>query len=219
VLFYNDDGNLKRQGFNYDRHQCAVRPHAGSHSHGTEMKVTKAQAQANRARVVETAATLFRERGYDGVGVADVMAAAGLTHGGFYKNFGSKTELMAESAACALARNAALPGEADIAEFVQNYLSRKHRDCRTPAGSGSGRFCDRHRAHAGRTEPRDDPRLTAHTDNRQRTAVRTRRLKTATVATVETARHAAARVTRRLRARRQVQQRRRAQCQPPGDQQ
>ena len=47
------------------------------------MKVTKAQAQANRSLVVETAAQLFRERGFDGVGVADLMAAAGFTHGGF----------------------------------------------------------------------------------------------------------------------------------------
>ena len=46
------------------------------------MKVTKAQAQANRARIVETASTLFRERGYDGVGVADLMAAAGLRMAG-----------------------------------------------------------------------------------------------------------------------------------------
>ena len=94
------------------------------------MKVTKAQAQANRARVVETAATLFRERGYDGVGVADLMAAAGLTHGGFYKNFGSKTDLIAESAACGIAQNAALSTGADIPEFVQRYLSREHRDGR-----------------------------------------------------------------------------------------
>lgn len=94
------------------------------------MKVTKAQAQANRARVVETAATLFRERGYDGVGVADLMAAAGLTHGGFYKNFGSKTDLIAESAACGLAQNAALSTGADIPEFVRSYLSREHRDAR-----------------------------------------------------------------------------------------
>ncbi|HGY1008150.1 TPA: TetR/AcrR family transcriptional regulator [Aeromonas salmonicida] len=94
------------------------------------MKVTKAQAQANRARVVETATTLFRERGYDGVGVADLMAAAGLTHGGFYKNFGSKVDLMAESAACGLEQNAALIAGADIAEFVRIYLSREHRDDR-----------------------------------------------------------------------------------------
>ena len=66
------------------------------------MRVTKAQAQANRAHIVETASRLFRERGYDGVGVADLMAEAGFTHGGFYKHFGSKADLMAEAAACEL---------------------------------------------------------------------------------------------------------------------
>lgn len=54
------------------------------------MKVTKAQAQANRARIVETASTLFRERGYDGVGVAVLMAAAGFTHGGSTSTSGQR---------------------------------------------------------------------------------------------------------------------------------
>jgi len=95
------------------------------------MKVTKAQAQANRERVVETASTLFRERGYDGVGVADLMAAAGLTHGGFYKHFRSKADLMAESAACGIARTATLSTGLDMSEFVRLYLSRQHRDARS----------------------------------------------------------------------------------------
>ncbi|HVW53810.1 MAG TPA: TetR family transcriptional regulator [Trinickia sp.] len=94
------------------------------------MKVTKAQAQANRAHVVETASALFRERGYDGVGVADLMAAAGFTHGGFYKHFGSKADLMAESAACGIAQTAALSAGLDPSEFVRLYLSREHRDIR-----------------------------------------------------------------------------------------
>ncbi|QGZ39952.1 TetR family transcriptional regulator [Pseudoduganella flava] len=94
------------------------------------MKVTKAQAQANRERVVETASALFRERGYDGVGVADLMAAAGFTHGGFYKHFRSKADLMAESAACGIAQTAALSDGADEAAFVRHYLSRQHRDAR-----------------------------------------------------------------------------------------
>jgi len=92
------------------------------------MKVTKAQAQANRARIVETAATLFRERGYDGVGVADLMAAAGFTHGGFYKHFGSKADLMAEAAACGFSESAAGSEGIDIAAFIKQYLSREHRD-------------------------------------------------------------------------------------------
>lgn len=94
------------------------------------MKVTKAQAQANRAHIVETASTLFRERGYDGVGVADLMAAAGFTHGGFYKHFRSKADLMAESASCGMAQTTALSAGAEISEFVRVYLSREHRDTR-----------------------------------------------------------------------------------------
>jgi len=97
------------------------------------MKVTKAQVQENRERIVETASMLFRERGYDGVGVAELMATAGFTHGGFYKHFGSKADLMAEAAACSFAKSAALTSHLDIAEFVQQYLSREHRDA---PGSG-----------------------------------------------------------------------------------
>lgn len=48
-----------------------------------------------RARIIDTAARLFRERGYEGVGIKSVMEAAGLTHGGFYAHFESKAELLA----------------------------------------------------------------------------------------------------------------------------
>ncbi len=95
------------------------------------MKVTKAQAQANRAHIVETASTLFRERGYDGVGVAELMAAAGFTHGGFYKHFRSKAELMAEAAACGFAQTAARSEGTVIAGFITSYVSRQHRDTRS----------------------------------------------------------------------------------------
>lgn len=94
------------------------------------MKVSKAQVQENRARIVETAAALFRERGYDGVGIADLMGAAGLTHGGFYKHFGSKADLMAEAAAFGMARTAADSSAMPPGDFVQRYLSRAHRDAR-----------------------------------------------------------------------------------------
>ena len=47
------------------------------------MKVSREQVALNRERIVETAARLFREKGYDGIGVADLMKSAGLTHGGF----------------------------------------------------------------------------------------------------------------------------------------
>ncbi len=97
------------------------------------MKVTKAQAQANRARIVETASALFRERGYDGVGVADLMAAAGFTHGGFYKHFASKAHLMAEAAVCGLSQGEHTTPASDAGHFIDGYLSRQHRDAR---GSG-----------------------------------------------------------------------------------
>jgi TetR/AcrR family transcriptional repressor of nem operon len=63
------------------------------------MRVSREQAIKNREHVVDTAAKLFREHGYSGIGVADLMKAAGLTHGGFYGNFGSKEDLMAEACA------------------------------------------------------------------------------------------------------------------------
>lgn len=92
------------------------------------MKVSKAQAQANRAHIVEVASALFREKGYDGVGVADLMAHAGFTHGGFYKHFGSKADLMAEAAACGFAQSLAAAGDGGLDAFLGHYLSRAHRD-------------------------------------------------------------------------------------------
>ena len=61
------------------------------------MKVSRQQAAANHERIVDEAAKLFRERGFDGIGVADLMKSVGLTHGGFYGQFASKEELMAEA--------------------------------------------------------------------------------------------------------------------------
>src|SRR5258708_15857949 len=66
------------------------------------MKVSREQAAANRERIVEVAGKLFRENGFDGIGVADLMKAAGLTHGGFYGHFSSRDELIAEAIECAL---------------------------------------------------------------------------------------------------------------------
>lgn len=92
------------------------------------MKVSKAQAQENRALIVRTASTLFRERGYDGVGVADLMAAAGFTHGGFYKHFGSKANLMAEAAMAGIQQTAMVNEGIPAADRIRQYLSREHRD-------------------------------------------------------------------------------------------
>jgi TetR/AcrR family transcriptional repressor of nem operon len=94
------------------------------------MKVTKAQSQENRARIVETASALFRERGYDGVSVADLMVAAGLTHGGFYKHFESKAGLMAEATEQGLTAKMGEYKGLRMAEFISRYVSREHRDGR-----------------------------------------------------------------------------------------
>lgn len=99
------------------------------------MKVTREQAQKNRERVVETAAGLFRERGFDGVGVAELMRSAGLTHGGFYGQFGSKEELAAEACQMAFARSVDRwqdavdkHPEAGVHAIADHYLTRRHLD-------------------------------------------------------------------------------------------
>jgi TetR/AcrR family transcriptional repressor of nem operon len=95
------------------------------------MRVSREQAQANRAAIVAEASRLFRERGFDGVGVDAIMQAAGLTHGGFYRNFASKDALMAEAVDRALTANAC-GHEADtsIRDYAAHYLTQRHRDNR-----------------------------------------------------------------------------------------
>jgi len=102
---------------------------------GEPMKVTRAQAQENRARVLEVAGRLFREKGLDGIGVDALMKGAGLTHGGFYANFESKEDLMAQACEHALAelvtRWGKVVGGANgdpLATVVTGYLSARHRD-------------------------------------------------------------------------------------------
>lgn len=98
------------------------------------MKVTKEKAAEHRAAIVSAATRLLRERGLDGVGVAEITKAAGLTHGGFYGHFASKDALVAE--ACGQAFDNAvsrLPGGdtakvADLTAYLDNYLSELHRD-------------------------------------------------------------------------------------------
>lgn len=102
------------------------------------MKVSKEQMAENRERILDVAAQLFREKGFDGIGVADLMKSAGLTHGGFYGHFASKDELMAEASAralqrlqaawAAMARAAAAQGQEPLAAIEAAYLSPRHRD-------------------------------------------------------------------------------------------
>jgi len=96
------------------------------------MKVTREQAEANRQKIVDAASTLFRKYGFDGIGVADIMKAAGLTHGGFYGHFDSKDHLAAEACSRAVRRSwdawikASFEGGPEA--IVRNYLDSSHRN-------------------------------------------------------------------------------------------
>ena len=61
------------------------------------MRVSRAQAEENRETVINVASRLFREHGFDGIGLKDLMKGAGLTQGGFYKQFASKDDLAAQA--------------------------------------------------------------------------------------------------------------------------
>src|SRR5262245_50116449 len=67
-----------------------------------EMRVSREKAAENRERIVDAASRLFREKGFDGVGLDAIMKDAGLTHGGFYGHFGSKDDLASEAVTRAL---------------------------------------------------------------------------------------------------------------------
>jgi AcrR family transcriptional regulator len=101
------------------------------------MRYTPEHKQRTRARIVAAAARLFRTRGFDGVGIDEIMAAAGLTRGGFYGYFRSKRALLTEvlggnhdfnrrMAARAGRDRAALTDEA--LEIVAGYLDPANRE-------------------------------------------------------------------------------------------
>jgi TetR/AcrR family transcriptional regulator, transcriptional repressor for nem operon len=92
------------------------------------MRVSREQVAENRRVVLQEAGRLFRERGYDAVTVAEVMQAAGLTHGGFYGYFRSKNELIAGTIAAVLATRPEPSG--NLAAYAAHYLSPVHRDNR-----------------------------------------------------------------------------------------
>src|SRR5271155_1144645 len=97
------------------------------------MKVSKEQSAENRAALVETAGRLFRERGIDGVGVAEISKAAGLTHGALYGQFPSKQALVAEALAQGLAGSHARmtvsgpDGAPTVFDLLDRYLTLNHR--------------------------------------------------------------------------------------------
>lgn len=87
------------------------------------MKVSREQMAQNRIRILTEAGRLFREKGFAAVSVAEVMKAAGLTHGGFYGHFKSKDDLIAQAIAHATGSGA---DAGDLAAFIDAYLSLPH---------------------------------------------------------------------------------------------
>ena len=87
-------------------------------------------------RIVQVAAARFREVGIDGIGVADLMKDAGMTHGGFYRHFSSRDELVAEGVEHALRDGSRVvealvnSKQANLRSIVDGYLSAMHRDNR-----------------------------------------------------------------------------------------
>jgi TetR/AcrR family transcriptional regulator, transcriptional repressor for nem operon len=110
------------------------------------MRYSKEHKQETRARIVRKASVRLRERGAHGVGVADLMKEAGLTHGGFYAHFDSREALLVEAFAYAMDRSMEhwrktveeMPPEKRLGLIVDSYLNSTHRDdpgrgCAVPA--------------------------------------------------------------------------------------
>ncbi|MEI6001653.1 TetR/AcrR family transcriptional regulator [Paraburkholderia bengalensis] len=100
------------------------------------MKKSKAETAETRKRIVRAAAQAFRSNGIRATGVAEIMSAAGLTHGGFYRHFASKDHLVAEACAAGMESTldavdaSAKDGEQAFIEHFQTYLwDRNRRDC------------------------------------------------------------------------------------------
>lgn len=97
------------------------------------MRVTRAQAEANREAVINVASRLFRQRGFDGIGLKELMQGAGLTQGGFYKQFESKEDLEVQASRRAMEgaitrwSAAASSSGNPLQAIVDLYLSAAHR--------------------------------------------------------------------------------------------
>jgi TetR/AcrR family transcriptional repressor of nem operon len=100
-----------------------------------QMRVSRIQAAENRQTVINVASRLFRERGFDGIGLKDLMKAAGLTQGAFYKQFASKEDLAVEASKRALesasgrwSDAAAANPDDPLGAVIAFYLSGDHRE-------------------------------------------------------------------------------------------
>jgi TetR/AcrR family transcriptional regulator, transcriptional repressor for nem operon len=127
-----------------------------------KMRQSKEEKAKTHERILDVASRQIREQGMDAPAVAEIMQAAGLTHGGFYKHFDSRDDLIAEATDRALTHSDRFVHElTDDAEdplgaFVDWYLSAQHRDapgagCAVAAlGGDVGRGDERVRAAYGR---------------------------------------------------------------------
>jgi TetR/AcrR family transcriptional repressor of nem operon len=129
----------------YDGHHVNVNGKGGEFG----MRVSREQMAENRRRILDVASRLFREKGFDAVSVAEVMNAAGLTHGGFYGHFSSKDDLVAATVAHALAADTA--GGGSLKAYLEAYLSPRHRDNAANGCPTAGLAADiRHQTPAAR---------------------------------------------------------------------
>lgn len=98
------------------------------------MRVSQAEKERSRERILDGAARMIRERGVEGASVADIMNGAGLTHGGFYRHFKTKDDLVAAALDQAFGELLATldcgetgaPTDAAVQAFVARYLSEGH---------------------------------------------------------------------------------------------
>ncbi|MEM8878038.1 MAG: helix-turn-helix domain-containing protein [Pseudomonadota bacterium] len=97
-------------------------------------RVSEVEKQRSHNRILDAAARLFRENGIEPTSVADVMKAAGMTHGGFYRHFGSKEDLVAAAFRHAVddvvsdMEKAASSDERarERIDYIAKYLSKAH---------------------------------------------------------------------------------------------
>jgi len=108
------------------KHNCSGGPNVGT---------SQAAKAATHDRILDIAAARIRRDGINGLAVADLMREAGLTHGGFYRHFDSREQLIAEAAQRALTQGSAwtiaagqLGGQRGFTALIDGYLSIQHRD-------------------------------------------------------------------------------------------
>jgi TetR/AcrR family transcriptional repressor of nem operon len=114
---------------------CVILDVKGERGKKRQMGSSQAEKQASHKRIVEAAAAQIRRDGIDAVRVSELMREAGLTHGGFYRHFDSREQLIEEAIDTALTEGsrrtdtaAGVDRGAALAQIIEGYLSKAHRD-------------------------------------------------------------------------------------------